>query len=66
MDRVIGGMKEVIYKKEKKNRKKYRTLWYTTIDRERKRDVAPLTTKNIEATHFRNCKVCFYKAGSAV
>jgi len=35
MDRVRGGMK-VIYKKEKTSRRKYRTLWYTTIDRERK------------------------------
>jgi len=35
MDRVIDGMK-IIYKKEKKSRRNYRTLWYTIIDRERR------------------------------
>jgi len=34
MDRVRGGMKEIIYKKEKKSRRKYRPLWYTTIEGE--------------------------------
>lgn len=38
MDMVRGGMKEVIfYKKEKKSGRKYRTIWYTPIDRERRR-----------------------------
>jgi len=37
MDKVRGGMKEVIYKKKKKSRRKYRTLWYTAIDREIRR-----------------------------
>jgi len=34
MDKVRSGMNEVIYEQEKKE---YRTLWYTTIDREKMR-----------------------------
>lgn len=37
MDRVRGRMKEGIYKKEKKSKRQFRILWYTTKDGERRK-----------------------------